>query len=132
MAIGFEAFAARVAGKEAPAGSAAVDVTSERPPVLIEDRGLADKLGAVASKALARSDDILNLPIDPDDPRFAATLRAQTAVIGSALNTQVRVDENRLRRRKVDLLPKIIEMMAAEKKLLEATEPDSGAGEVPP
>jgi hypothetical protein len=75
-----------------------------------EDKGsLAFKLERVTEKALDKADDILSLPLpDPDDVNFGAILRSQNAAANTVLTTQVRVDENHLRKQQVDTLPRLI------------------------
>jgi hypothetical protein len=58
---------------------------------------LAPKLEKITSKGLDKADQILDLPLDPDSETFGPTLRAQTSIVGQALTTQVRVDENQMR-----------------------------------
>jgi hypothetical protein len=45
-------------------------------------------------------------------------LRAQTSVITSVLNTQAKVDENRLRRQTADRLPALLELINETAKRL--------------
>jgi hypothetical protein len=75
-----------------------------------EDKGsLALKLERVTEKAICKADDILSLPLpEPDDANFSAILRSQNAAANTILTTQVRVDENRLRKQQVDTLPQLI------------------------
>ena len=73
------------------------------------DNSLALKLERVTEKALDKADDILSLPLpDPDDVNFSAILRSQNAAANTVLTTQVRVDENHLRKQQVDTLPQLI------------------------
>jgi hypothetical protein len=80
---------------------------------------LAPKLERIADKGLDKADQILDLPLDPDNRDiFGPTLRAQSAIVGHALITQVRVDETRLRPRRFDRLPELLRLVAeAEARL---------------
>jgi hypothetical protein len=65
---------------------------------------LAAKLENAASQALDEALAILRLQPHRDDRVYSAVLRAKTAVIGSVLSTQVRVDEAMLRAKREDAL----------------------------
>jgi hypothetical protein len=79
---------------------------------------LAAKLERVSAKAIDKADQILDLPLpSADHASFAAVLRAQNAVINSALTTQARVDENRLRAHVTDRLPELLKILAEEEIL---------------
>jgi hypothetical protein len=51
---------------------------------------LASRLEIISSKAVAKLDEIMGLPLDPDHPAFAPVLRAQTAAANTALSTRRR------------------------------------------
>jgi hypothetical protein len=78
--------------------------------------GLALKLEKITSKSLDKADQILDLPLDPDSETFGPTLRAQTAIVGQALTTQVRGDENQMRVERTDGLAELIRNIAEEQK----------------
>jgi hypothetical protein len=78
--------------------------------------GLAPKLEKITSKSLDKADQILELPLDPDSETFGPTLRAQTAIVGQALTTQVRVDENQMRVERTDGLAELMRNIAEEQK----------------
>ena len=79
---------------------------------------LAAKLERVSAKAIDKADQILDLPLpSADHASFGAVLRAQNAAINSALTTQVRVDENRLRGATIDRLPELLKILAEEEIL---------------
>jgi hypothetical protein len=80
-----------------------------------ETKDLPARLEDVTGKAMAKSQEILDFPLNPGDDHFGLVLRAQTAIVNSALNTQVKVDENRLRARRPDVLPRLLEMIKEEK-----------------
>jgi hypothetical protein len=59
---------------------------------------------------------------------FASALalaKTQLAATERVLATQVRVDETRLRRRQVDVLPRLLQIIAEEKRLIEAEAVDA-------
>lgn len=73
----------------------------------------------MTQKALDRAEDILDTEADPMDVEtFGPKLRAQTSVITSVLNTQAKVDENRLRRQTADRLPALLALVNETAKRL--------------
>ena len=89
--------------------SSTLPSTSRNNTLEAADNSLALKLERVTEKALDKADDILSLPLpEPDDANFSAILRSQNAAANTILTTQVRVDENRLRKQQVDTLPQLI------------------------
>jgi hypothetical protein len=91
---------------------------------------LAVMLDAVSAHALTKLDEFLTLPIDTSDGNRT---RAQSAAINTALATQAKVDELKLRaRHSVDLMPKIIKMLKEEQEKLRLLEGDTrGTTEMP-
>ena len=79
----------------------------ERVSVLDASAELEDLTGL----ALGKVREILNEPIDWDNTRM---VNAQLSAATTVLNTQVRVDEGRLRKRKLDILPKLLDLIAKE------------------
>ena len=76
---------------------------------------LAAKLERVSAKAIDKADQILDLPLpSADHASFSAVLRAQNAAANTVLNTQTKVDENRLRVGVVDKLPELLEILREE------------------
>ena len=89
--------------------SSTLPSTSRNNTLEAADNSLALKLERVTEKALDKADDILSLPLpDTDDVNFGAILRSQNAAANTILTTQVRVDENHLRKQQVDTLPQLI------------------------
>jgi hypothetical protein len=72
---------------------------------------MAAELEAVAHLGLKNLRDILTLPIDVED---GPLLRAKNAAANTILNTQTKVDENRLRAGAVDRLPELLEILREE------------------
>ena len=77
---------------------------------------MAAELAVVAELGLQNLKDILSAPIDHED---GPLLRAKNAAAQTALNAQLRADENQLRQRQSDdVLKKLLEIIAQEEKLL--------------
>jgi hypothetical protein len=56
----------------------------------------------------------------PGDTSFLAIMKQQITVADSILRTATRVDETRLRKRQIDVLPRLLAVLAAEEaKLIE-------------
>src|SRR5262249_34458244 len=72
---------------------------------------MAAELEAVAQLGLKNLRDILTAPLDFEDNSL---LRAKNAAAATALNTQIRADENQLRHRAVDRLPELLEILREE------------------
>jgi len=72
---------------------------------------MAAELESVAQLGLKNLRDILTLPLDLED---GSLLRAKNAAANTALNTQIRADENRLRSAAVDRLPELLEILREE------------------
>lgn len=73
----------------------------------------------MTEKALQKAEQILDDDYDTaSDERFGPIIRAQTSVITSVLNTQAKVDENRLRRSTVDRLPALLALVNETAKRL--------------
>jgi hypothetical protein len=71
---------------------------------------------AIARRALARIRELLEIPIDPNDPNYGPTLRGINSAISSGLTFIARINAEILRPKKEDLLPKIIAMIEEEKQ----------------
>ena len=88
-------------------------------PMPIEDEapiGVLDaslELENLTTKALKKLDEILSEPTDFDSIRM---VNAQITAAGQILNTQSKVDDSRLRRRKLDTLPKLLEIIANQER----------------
>ena len=72
---------------------------------------MAAELEAVAHLGLRNLRDILTLPLNVED---GPLLRAKNAAANTVLDTQVKVDENRLRAGAVDKLPELLEILREE------------------
>lgn len=85
---------------------------------LLAATDLSAKLEGLTGLALDRAHDILKDPLDTDSGYYPEELRAQASIIKTTLSTQVRVDENRLRKRELDVMPKLKAIIAEEEKRL--------------
>lgn len=79
----------------------------EKPLVLDASRELED----VTEQAFIKLKEILAMPLDKDDEEFATTLRVQMTAVQTVLNTNVRVDEQRMKRRSSDNLGALLDVL---------------------
>jgi hypothetical protein len=84
---------------------------ADEAPLARHPGDMAAELEAVAQLGLKNLRDILTLPLDVED---GPLLRAKNAAANTILNTQTRVDENRLRAGAVDKLPELLEILREE------------------
>jgi hypothetical protein len=92
-----------------------------------DDDSLPAKLERLTGKAIDEADRILALPLDENSAQFGTIARTKATVIGHALSTQVKVDENNLRRRVADHMPEILRRIAEqEQKLAQRNAPRGG------
>lgn len=84
----------------------------------------ATELEELTPIALKKLREILNEPTDFDQVRM---VQAQLSAATTVVNLQVKVDEGRLRRRKVDILPKLLEMIQAEEGRMSSRQLLTGA-----
>jgi hypothetical protein len=96
-------------------------------PVAVEGETLAPELQRVTRLGLQKLEQILRIPTDRGDGNL---LRAQTAAAGLAINSQLRVDEEKLKQvRHKDVMERLIAMMKEEKaKLAEEERLERGEG----
>lgn len=85
---------------------------------LLAETDLSSRLNDVTALALERAYDILEKPVDPDSDYYPEELRAQTSTIKTALTTQVRVDETKLRMKVAETLPKLLAILKEEEARL--------------
>lgn len=81
------------------------------PEAFSADSDAADKLEELLPLALRKLKEVLEEPTDFEDPRMVAL---QLQATNQVLTTQLRVDEGHLRRRKMDVLPNLLAMIAQE------------------
>jgi hypothetical protein len=84
---------------------------ADEAPLVRHPGDMAAELEAVAQLGLKNLRDILTLPLDVED---GPLLRAKNAAANTILNTQTKVDENRLRAGVVDKLPELLEILREE------------------
>ena len=77
---------------------------------------LASDVEAIGQLAMARIKETLAKPFDPADENYLALLKFTASVYGSAMNTILRADENRLRHRTIDRLPELLRRVAEEER----------------
>jgi hypothetical protein len=126
MSIDYQQFFLRLKGHPAnsvtattqePAAPAPESGVSSPGEVLGAESALGPKLEKLTGKGLDKADEILSLELDPENgATFGPTLRAQTAVLGHALTTQVRVDEVKLREPRPFKLQELLDLVAEEEK----------------
>jgi hypothetical protein len=123
-------FLAKLTGQpETPSADQAIPKSADRSNLPDQDQSpLATKLEAISEHAIDKLDEILSLPLDPSDSQFAGLLRAQNSAATTALLTQVRVDDFRLRVQQTDMLPRILAIMERERAKLPKLSPDHGDG----
>src|SRR6516162_9944903 len=83
----------------------------DQAPLARHPGDMAAELEAVAQLGLKNLRDILTLPLDVED---GPLLRAKNAAANTILNTQTKVDENRLRAGVADKLPELLEILREE------------------
>lgn len=87
----------------------------------LERMDLAGKLEALSGDALERAGDLLSMDItDEEHEKFGEKVRGLNSVIKTVLQTQVRVDEHRLKARNADALPELIELIRQEEAKMKA------------
>jgi hypothetical protein len=79
---------------------------------------LADELALVAQLGLKNLRDILSTPAEYDD---GPLLRAKNAAAQTALNAQLRADENRLQQPQNDGLVRVLKLIAEEEARMRGT-----------
>ena len=97
-------------------------VPTIRQGAVVEQRpteNMADELALVAQLGLKNLRDILSAPAEYDD---GPLLRAKNAAAQTALNAQLRADENRLQQRSdEDTLARVLKLIAEEEARMRGT-----------
>lgn len=91
-----------------------VQVKVVREEVLDASEGLDN----LTELALMKEEEILRLPLIRGDPDFNAILKAQTSASATVLTTQARVDENRFKKKQIDKLGELLELIRGEEAKL--------------
>lgn len=86
------------------------DLTLPAPAPQVRESVLdaSEELDNLTNLALKNLRHVLEEPYDTASPK---AVRAKIAAAGQVLNTQVRVDEGRLKRRQMDTLPKLLDLI---------------------
>jgi len=79
-----------------------------RPVGSLDATGQLDEL---VDLSLTEARKVIEMEWDFGDPKFCGI---KTSMIQTVFSTQTKVDDTRLRRRQVDMLPKLLEMIARE------------------
>lgn len=81
----------------------------------------AGELETVTDKAFKKLNEILDIPLTTaEDKEFATLLRVQMTAVQTVLNTNVRVDEQRMKRRTSDNLGALLEVLSKHEKKMPA------------
>ena len=76
------------------------------------------EMDEITDLALDAMREILSLRLNPEDENFQAILRQKGATAAAALTAQVRVDENRFKKKSVDKLGELLELIRGEEAKL--------------
>jgi hypothetical protein len=86
-----------------------------------DDVPLADKLNYAAARGLDKITELLAVPLpNADAPEFGNVSRVQVTAANAAIGARLRVDENSLRARATDALPRLLEVLNREEQRLAA------------
>lgn len=100
-----------------PAYTPAREIALAEPVTEIENP--RDQLHSVVTKAIAFLEDVLDMEADLST-EAVRVLSIKLQAAQTAINTQVKVNDSDLRRREVDMLPRLLELIAREEgKMLE-------------
>lgn len=85
-------------------------------PAINVDR--SERLESLVDKALEKTGELLNIELDPMDENFVKVASMQKDLVVSLINTGVKVDENRFKKRQADNLTGILAaLLDKEEKL---------------
>jgi hypothetical protein len=100
-----------------------LEAVADEPPPFDASNDLEDLTRLSLAKARALLEVRLDVAaLEGDGKRFDRALQVaklQLGVVDRILTTQTRVDESRLKRRQVDVLPRLLQIIAEEKALIE-------------
>lgn len=88
---------------------------AHRPTVTEEGSEAAHELESLVPLALEAYRDVLLQPTSFDDLDFA---KLKIATAANVINATLKVDEGRLKRRKLDILPKLLEIISQEERTM--------------
>ena len=78
----------------------------------------SEGLDNLTQLALDKAKEILEMPMMPGDEDFNAILKAQVSQVQTILTTQARVDEGRFKKKQVDKLGELLELIRGEEAKL--------------
>ncbi len=78
----------------------------------------SEGLDNLTQLALDKAKEILEMPLIPGDDEFAAVLKAQVSQVQTILTTQARVDEGRFKKKQVDKLGELLDLIRGEEARL--------------
>jgi len=94
-------------------------VTVTTPKVVREEvLDASEGLDNLTQLAIDKAEEILRLKLIPGDEDFNAILKAQTSQVATVLTTQVRVDEGRFKKKQVDKLGELLDLIRGEEAKL--------------
>lgn len=88
--------------------------TVAKPVVREEVLDASDGLDNLTAKALKKAEEILDMALVPGDDDFNAILKAQVSQVQTILTTQARVDEGRFKKKQVDKIGELIDLIRSE------------------
>lgn len=83
-------------------------------PVREEVLDASEGLDNLTQLALDKAKEILEMELMPGDEDFNAILKAQVSQVQTILTTQARVDENRFKKKSVDKLGELLDLIRGE------------------
>lgn len=95
-----------------------VSVPVQAKPVREEVLDNSAELDEITELALDAVREILQLRLEPDDENFQAVLRQKGSTAAAVLTTQVRVDEGRFKKKQVDKLGELLDLIRGEEAKL--------------
>ena len=94
-------------------------VTVSTPKVVREEvLDASEGLDNLTQLALDKAKEILDMDLIPGDEDFNAILKAQVRQVQTILTTQVRVDEGRFKKKQVDKLGELLDLIRGEEAKL--------------
>lgn len=91
-----------------------VNVPVHSKPTREEVLDSSEGLDELTELAIDKVKEILKLDLEPGDDNFGAVLRQQASVSIGVLTTQVRVDEGRFKKKQVDKLGELLDLIKGE------------------
>lgn len=87
-------------------------------PVREEVLDASEGLDDLTQLALEKAKEILEMRLEPGDEDFNAILKAQVSQVQTILTTQARVDEGRFKKKQVDKLGELLDLIKGEEARL--------------